>query len=298
MSTPRPSTGPAPKARAAPKGSRERRHGMVGERQAERRIRRVGQAIAVAVLGYTDRRRHDGRSARHADGLGAAVGETRQWRQRAAILRHRLGRDHRARRRPRSGTRPRSKPASIPPQEQSKLGTSLSKSRAAQRAIFAHAAERLQFDPAGHRAGARHRRHPSRSYETDQSAKLSITDTGTSFMAGQTLSTTDDKWLRKIGAEQKLFDGVTISGSIGETALRRHQQELQRRLQAQLVSMRPRPRPSRRNDPALPHIGPDAVKFGSADGDRFTSSCGGRPRSLITRNRGIADERYHSLRNN
>lgn len=60
--------------------------------------------------------------------------------------------------------------------------------------------------------------HPTRSYETDQSAKLSIADTGTSFMAGQTLSTADDKWLRKVGAEQKLFDGVTISGSIGETA--------------------------------------------------------------------------------
>jgi hypothetical protein len=59
--------------------------------------------------------------------------------------------------------------------------------------------------------------HPTRSYETDQSARLSITDTGTSFMAGQTLSTSDDKWLRKVGAEQKLFDGVTISGSIGET---------------------------------------------------------------------------------
>jgi hypothetical protein len=32
------------------------------------------------------------------------------------------------------------------------------------------------------------------------------------------LSSTDDKWLRKIGAEQKLFDGVSISGSVGETA--------------------------------------------------------------------------------
>jgi hypothetical protein len=59
---------------------------------------------------------------------------------------------------------------------------------------------------------------PARNYQTEQSAKLSIADTGTSFMAGQTLSTTDDKWLRKIGAEQKLFDGVSISGSIGETA--------------------------------------------------------------------------------
>ena len=60
---------------------------------------------------------------------------------------------------------------------------------------------------------------PVRNYETDQLAKLSNADTGTSLIAGQTLSSTDDKWLRKIGAEQKLFDGVSISGSIGETAL-------------------------------------------------------------------------------
>jgi hypothetical protein len=58
-----------------------------------------------------------------------------------------------------------------------------------------------------------------RNFETEQSAKLSIADTGTSLIAGQTLSSTDDKWLRKIGAEQKLFDGVSISGSIGETPL-------------------------------------------------------------------------------
>ena len=60
--------------------------------------------------------------------------------------------------------------------------------------------------------------HPSRNTETDQSAKLSIGDTGTSFTAGRTLSSNDDKWLGKVGAEQKLFDGVTVSGSIGETA--------------------------------------------------------------------------------
>lgn len=56
------------------------------------------------------------------------------------------------------------------------------------------------------------------NYETDQSAKVTITDTGTSISAGQTMSTTDDKWLRKVGAEQKLFDNVTISGSVGETS--------------------------------------------------------------------------------
>jgi hypothetical protein len=60
--------------------------------------------------------------------------------------------------------------------------------------------------------------HPSRSYEADQSARLSINDLGTSFIAGQTLATGEDKWLHRVGAEQKLFDGITISGSIGETA--------------------------------------------------------------------------------
>jgi hypothetical protein len=59
---------------------------------------------------------------------------------------------------------------------------------------------------------------PTHNYQTDQSAKLSIGDTGASVIAGQTLSSNDDKWLRKVGAEQKVFDGVSISGSIGETA--------------------------------------------------------------------------------
>ena len=58
---------------------------------------------------------------------------------------------------------------------------------------------------------------PLRNYQTEQSAKLSIADTGTSFIAGQTLSSTDDEWLRTFGAEQKLFGGVSIAGSIGET---------------------------------------------------------------------------------
>jgi hypothetical protein len=57
----------------------------------------------------------------------------------------------------------------------------------------------------------------TRSYDADQSARLSVNDTGTSITAGQT-STFDDKWLRRVGAEQKLFDGVIVSGSIGETA--------------------------------------------------------------------------------
>jgi hypothetical protein len=61
--------------------------------------------------------------------------------------------------------------------------------------------------------------HPVHNYETEQSAKFSISETGTSISAGQSLSTSDDKWLRKIGAEQKIFGGFNISGSVAETAL-------------------------------------------------------------------------------
>ena len=57
------------------------------------------------------------------------------------------------------------------------------------------------------------------NYATEQSARFGITDTGTSFSAGQTLSTSDEKWLRRIGAEQKIVGGFNISGSIAETPL-------------------------------------------------------------------------------
>ena len=57
----------------------------------------------------------------------------------------------------------------------------------------------------------------SRVFEINQSAKLGIAETGTSFIAGQTHSTAYDKWLRRIGAEQKILGGVTVTGSVSET---------------------------------------------------------------------------------
>ncbi len=105
-----------------------------------------------------------------------------------------------------------------PSQEQSKLGTSLSKSLP----LSEQTSLTLQNDynviqqgivPVPGIPG-----RPARNTQTDQSAKLSIADSGTSFVASQSLSSSDDKWLRKIGAEQKLFSGVSISGSIGETS--------------------------------------------------------------------------------
>ncbi len=104
-----------------------------------------------------------------------------------------------------------------PGQEQSKLGTSLSKSLPLSEQYSLTLQNGYNVIQQGIVPVPGIAAHPSRNYQTEQSAKLSITDTGTSLVAGQTLSTTDDKWLRKIGAEQKLFDGVSVSATVGET---------------------------------------------------------------------------------
>ena len=100
-----------------------------------------------------------------------------------------------------------------PNQEQTRLGTSLSKTvpLTEQYSLSLQNGYNVTQPVAGNGARA------TRNYETDQSAKLSVFDTGTSVSVGQTMSSTDEKWLRKVGAEQKLFDGVNVSGSIGET---------------------------------------------------------------------------------
>jgi len=106
-----------------------------------------------------------------------------------------------------------------PLQDQRKLGTSLSKSLTLneQYSLTLQNGYNMIQQGIGPVPGMAGR--TMHNYETEQSAKLSIGDTGTSFSAGQSLSTTDDKWLRKIGAEQKIFGGLSISGSISETPL-------------------------------------------------------------------------------
>jgi hypothetical protein len=56
-----------------------------------------------------------------------------------------------------------------------------------------------------------------RSLEMNRSAQFSITDTGTSFLAGQSRTPTSDRWLNSIGAQQQLFGGLSITGSVSET---------------------------------------------------------------------------------
>jgi hypothetical protein len=106
-----------------------------------------------------------------------------------------------------------------PAQEQSKLGTSLSKSLPLSEQYSLTLQNGYNVIQQGVVPVPGISGRPVRNYETDQSARLSNTDTGTSFIAGQTLSSADDRWLRKIGAEQKLFGDISVSGSIGETAL-------------------------------------------------------------------------------
>src|SRR5258708_31696629 len=104
-----------------------------------------------------------------------------------------------------------------PSQDQSKLGTSISKSLPLNQQDSLTLQDGYNVIQQGIAPLPGIAARPA--YQTQQSAKLSIAGTGTSLIAGQTLSSTDDKWLRKVGAEQKLFDGVSISASVGETPL-------------------------------------------------------------------------------
>jgi len=105
-----------------------------------------------------------------------------------------------------------------PSQEQSRLGTSLSKSLPLNRQYSltlqnGYNVTQQGIVPVPGLVTGR----PLRNYATDQSATLSIADAGTSLIAGQSLSSTEERWLRKFGVEQKLFGGVSIAGTVGET---------------------------------------------------------------------------------
>jgi hypothetical protein len=105
-----------------------------------------------------------------------------------------------------------------PSQEQSRLGTSLSKSLPLNELYSltlqnGYNVTQQGIVPVPGLVTGR----PLRNYGTDQTATLSMTESGTSLIAGQSLSSAEDRWLRKFGAEQKLFGGVSIAGTIGET---------------------------------------------------------------------------------
>ena len=136
----RSSPAPTSKARVTPQKGSSTEMSWSANDKAQRRLRGHGQAAGVEFPRHAGRRRHECGPAA-ADDHGIAI--ARQWRQPAAILRHRVGRDHRARRRldlgqDVSGSAARSvagaKQARHLPEQVA----------AAQRAIFALVSERLQ----------------------------------------------------------------------------------------------------------------------------------------------------------
>jgi len=67
---------------------------------------------------------------------------------------------------------------------------------------------------------------PSHALDADRSAKLSWVPTGTSLIAGSKLSSNDDRWLNSVGAEQKLFGGISVRGTVSETTTGMHDRSL------------------------------------------------------------------------
>ena len=58
---------------------------------------------------------------------------------------------------------------------------------------------------------------PSEVYTAGSNARLNVLATGTAFSVGTTMSTMDDRWLNSLSAEQKLFDGISVTGTVSET---------------------------------------------------------------------------------
>jgi hypothetical protein len=55
-------------------------------------------------------------------------------------------------------------------------------------------------------------------WSTDHSVRVTLPDSGTSFSAGESLNSLDDKWLRSVSAEQKMFGGpISLTGTASET---------------------------------------------------------------------------------
>lgn len=99
--------------------------------------------------------------------------------------------------------------------ERSKIGTSLSKSLPIDNDQYTLTLRNgFNVEQHGVLPGVGGPRHLASSYEMDHSAKFSINQTGTSLIAGQTLSATDERWLGKFGAEQKLFGDINVTGSV------------------------------------------------------------------------------------
>lgn len=105
-----------------------------------------------------------------------------------------------------------------PQQDQAKLGTTLKKSVPINSAVSVSVENGYAVtDTYAAAVSSAPAATPSRVYSTDGVARVMIAPTGTTLSTGTALSSTDEKWRRSIGAEQKLFGSVNISGTVKET---------------------------------------------------------------------------------
>lgn len=106
-----------------------------------------------------------------------------------------------------------------PAQDQSKFGTRISRSiplseqmSVTMESGFSVTHLRAQLLPNDAGGG-----HDANILDTERLAKLNFLTTGTSFGAGSRKSSIDDVWLNSLSAEQRLFGGVSITGTVSET---------------------------------------------------------------------------------
>ena len=73
-------------------------------------------------------------------------------------------------------------------------------------------------------------------WTSNQSLRFNVLPTDTSVSLGANISSTDEKWLPSLSAEQKLFGGpFGVTGSVSENSDRRDLEKPHRRLQAPVV---------------------------------------------------------------
>ena len=59
---------------------------------------------------------------------------------------------------------------------------------------------------------------PLRTWETTREMKFNVLPTDTTLAAGAKLSSTDERWLRSLSAEQKIVGPLSVAGGVSETA--------------------------------------------------------------------------------
>src|SRR5262249_61310738 len=97
-----------------------------------------------------------------------------------------------------------------PAQEESRLGTTLSRSMP----MDENFSLTLQNGVSVTRTVPSMTQAPAHTWASSQALRLDLVPTDTSVSFGTAISTTDEKWLRTLSAEQKLFGGpLSVTGS-------------------------------------------------------------------------------------